>query len=272
MATRKHSKAHRTAAKGSAQTGRRRHAARPQTAADGQTYWLYGTHPVLAALDNTHRRIRRLICTESTASAVAKRPVSPDVVDRQTLSQTLPQGAVHQGLAAEVFPLEPPPLADVLAREAGDAPILILDQVTDPQNVGAILRSAAAFGARALITTDHHAPPESGALAKAAAGALERVPIVRAPNLARAIRQVADNDYWILGLDASGERTLSETKPAGATALVLGAEGRGLRRLSREACDEIVRLPIASDVESLNVSNAAAIALYELTRETHDTT
>ena len=153
-------------------------------------------------------------------------------------------------------------MKSVLATMTGDAPLLVLDQVTDPHNVGAILRSAAAFGATAVITTERHAPPESGALAKSAAGALERLPLVRVTNLARALGRIAQASFWILGLDADGARTLAEAQPARRTALVLGAEDRGLRRLTRENCDYLCRLKTAGPIASLNVSNAAAITLH----------
>ncbi len=265
MAVRKQGKRHRAAAKSGPRGNRNRTSSRFTSGTAGHTYWLYGTHPVLAALENPRRRVQRLICIESAAPSRGQTNATVEVVDRQTIAQTVPPGAVHQGLAAEVWPLEQPSLADLLAP-AATGPIVFLDQVTDPQNVGAIMRSASAFGAQAVVTTEHHAPPESGALAKAAAGTLEKLPLIRVPNLARAIRLAANSGFWILGLDPSGDRTLGEAKQGGPTALILGAEGRGLRRLSREACDEIVRLPMARDLESLNVSNAAAVALYELTR------
>ncbi len=160
-----------------------------------------------------------------------------------------------------------PPIEEVVATCPG--PILLLDQVTDPRNVGAILRSAAAFGAACVILQDRHAPPESGAMARAASGALEMVPLVREVNLARALRWLQRQGIWTLGLAADAQRTLAEALPRDRRiALVLGAEDSGLRRLQRETCDELVRLPIAAGVESLNVSAAAAVALYEIVRHT----
>lgn len=244
-----------------------RGADRTASSSKPEPLWLYGTHAVHAALSNRRRRIRRLLATASAASDLPPSTTGPDVVAREVIDEALPDGAVHQGLAAQVLPLDQPNLKQLLLDITDDAPLVVLDHVTDPHNVGAILRSTAAFGAQAMITTERHAPPESGALAKAAAGALERVPLVRVANLARAIGQIAQADFWILGLDADGARTLADAQPTARTALVLGAEDSGLRRLTREACDEIVRLPIRHDIDSLNVSNAAAVALYEVMRQ-----
>ena len=230
------------------------------------SHWLYGLHAVHAALENPRREIRRLIATEAVATTLPAATIRPEIVDRRAIDETLRGDAVHQGIAAQVLPLEQPDLETALTAADADAPLLVLDHVTDPHNVGAILRSAAAFGAQGVITTDRHAPPETGALAKAAAGALERVPLVRVANLARALSRIAQAGYWVLGLAADGARGLAEAAPVPRTALVLGAEDTGLRRLTRETCDEIVRLPIRDDVDSLNVSNAAAVGLYELTR------
>jgi 23S rRNA (guanosine2251-2'-O)-methyltransferase len=185
----------------------------------------------------------------------------PERCEAATLAGLLPSGAVHQGLAALVEPLEDLP-AETPAH------ILVLDQVTDPQNVGAILRSAAAFGAAGLVLTERHAAPESGVLAKAASGALDVLPILRVVNLARSIETLKRAGFWCLGLAAEGQSTLAEAKPTGRVALVLGAEGTGLRRLTREHCDQLVRLPTRGPIDQLNVSSAAAVALYELVRQT----
>lgn len=195
------------------------------------------------------------------------RPV--ERTDPAALAALLPQGAVHQGLAALVDPLPMVDLAELLEDLPPDAPtrLLLLDQVTDPQNVGAILRSAAALGAAGVILTERHAAPESGSLAKAASGALDVLPLVRVVNLSRAIEALKQAGFWCLGLAAEGEMTLAEAKPTGRIALVLGAEGTGLRRLTREHCDQLVRLPTQGPIDQLNVSNAAAIALYELARD-----
>lgn len=238
--------------------------------AGGGQIWLYGNHPVRAALDNPHREIRRILGTADALRELGPLPrhLAAETVDRQRLDQMLPPGAVHQGLALLVAPLPDLDITEACSVVRGERNlVVVLDQVTDPHNVGAILRSAAAFGAKAVVMTDRHAPPASPALAKSASGALEVVPMVRVTNLARAMEHLAQLGYWRVGLDADAPRTLAAARPSGPIALVLGAEGEGMRRLTREACDEIVKLPISGAVESLNVSNAAAIALYEVVRE-----
>jgi 23S rRNA (guanosine2251-2'-O)-methyltransferase len=185
------------------------------------------------------------------------------------LARLLPEGAVHQGVALAAEPLAEPALEDICEAKPADGKrrvILLLDQVSDPRNVGAILRSAAAFDALGLVTTERHAAPVTGVLAKAASGALETVPLVTVTNLARALDDLADFGFWRVGLDGHGTTDLSDAVPGQDIALVLGAEGAGLRRLTREKCDLIARLPISDKVESLNVSAAAAVALYELRR------
>lgn len=249
-----------------------RHRPRPQEPApDGGAVWLYGLHAVSAALANPARRLRRLLVTRGAEQELAERfsppwRIVPEIVERNRLDSTLPPDAIHQGAALLVDPLPAPPMEKLLADSTG--PVLVLDQVTDPRNVGAILRSAAAFGAAALVVQDRHAPQETGALARAASGALEVVPILREVNLARALEQLKKAGLWVVGLEAAGPVTLAQSGLTGRrVALVLGAEGEGLRRLTRETCDELVRLPIHAAMESLNVSAAAAVALYELARE-----
>jgi len=235
--------------------------------------WLHGLHPVAAALANPARRLRRLLLTPEAEAALATRlpppwRIAPERADRARFATFLPEDAVHQGAALLADPLPPLPLDRALAHSEG--PVLVLDQVTDPRNVGAILRSAAAFGAAALVLQDRHAPPETGALARAASGALEIVPVVREVNLARALGELKKAGLWVVGLDAAGPVTLAQVCQGlhgRRVALVLGAEGEGLRRLTRETCDELARLPIAPEMESLNVSAAAAVALYELARQ-----
>lgn len=248
--------------------------ARPARPPHG-SLWLYGVHPVLAAVANPERRLRRIVATPEAARqhdaawAAAGRPLPAiETAERAELERLLPPGAVHQGLALLAEALESPTVEEV-ARAAADRPsavVLILDQVTDPHNVGAVLRSAAAFGAAAVVVQDRHAPEETGALAKAASGALERVPMVRAVNLARALDELKEAGFWTVGLAADAPATLAAANLSGKVALVLGSEGEGLRRLVRERCDALARLPISTAVESLNVSNAAAVALYELAR------
>jgi 23S rRNA (guanosine2251-2'-O)-methyltransferase len=174
----------------------------------------------------------------------------------------VPHDAPHQGIVIEVEPLDEAWLDDILADAPDRAVLLVLDQVTDPHNVGAILRSAAAFGAIGIITQDRHSPPESGALAKAASGALERVPWVRVVNLARALEQIGEAGFWRIGLAGEAGADLKDALGPPRVALVLGAEGPGMRQNTREHCDAVARLPISDSIESLNVSNAAAVALY----------
>jgi len=189
-------------------------------------------------------------------------------MSRDELSKSLPAGAVHQGIAILVAPLEEPSLEDVLARCGDNALVLALDQVTDPHNVGAILRSAAAFGAAGVIVTDRHAPADTGVLAKAASGALELVPLMRAVNLARTMEQLKEAGFWLYGLDERGDAPIGSLDLKGRACIVLGAEGEGLRRLTAEKCDRLVTIPTSAALAALNVSNAAAVALYEWARRT----
>jgi 23S rRNA (guanosine2251-2'-O)-methyltransferase len=224
----------------------------------------WGKHAVYAALDNPNRVSRKLWATREAASAI----VIPDgltvaFADVADLGRMVPNDAPHQGLVLDVDPLEDVWLGDLLADGANDTrPILVLDQVTDPHNVGAILRSAAAFDALGVVTQDRHAPPEGGALAKAASGALEIVPWVRVVNLARALDDIGDAGYWRIGLTGHTDRLLGDAIGMAKVALVLGAEGEGMRQNTEAHCDELAKLPISPKAESLNVSNAAAIALY----------
>ncbi len=226
---------------------------------------LYGRHAVYAALDNPARRLRKLTGThEELGKIVIPDGLQVQVGDAQDLSRLVPMDAPHQGLVLEVEPLDQPWLDEILLDPDAEAPLVLLDQVTDPHNVGAILRSAAAFGARALVTQDRHSPPESGALARAASGALEVLPWIRVVNLARALDAIAEAGYWRIGLAGDAGATLAEALSPAPQAIVLGAEGEGLRHNSREHVDALARLPIRRSVESLNVSNAAAIALYAI--------
>jgi 23S rRNA (guanosine2251-2'-O)-methyltransferase len=239
--------------------------------------WLYGRHPVAAALANPERRWRRLAVLPGQedegrtliAAAQATRRGEGEpirVLDRVGFAILVSDDAVHQGLALEVEPLDTPDLDDVLraAELASRAVLVVLDQVSDPQNVGAVLRAAAAFGAMAVIVAAHGAPPASGALAKAASGALELVPLIEAVNLTRALDRVKEAGFWCCGLDERAPQLLAELDLGPRIALVLGAEGDGLRRLVRESCDYLARLPTTPAMPSLNVSTAAAIALYQL--------
>ncbi len=249
---------------GRAMRRNRKAGANPQSKGPSGRLRFWGRHAVTAALANPNRNLRKLIATHDAADALdlpSGLPVTyADVAD---LGRMVPSDAPHQGLVLELDPLEDMWLDELLiAGKDDNRPLLILDQVTDPHNVGAILRSAAAFGALGIITQDRHAPPESGALARAASGALEIVPWVRVVNLARALDEIGDADYWRIGLAGEGTRTLGEAMGPRRLAFVLGAEGDGMRQNTAAHCDELARLPISSNVESLNVSNAAAIALY----------
>ncbi len=227
----------------------------------------YGRHAVTAALANPNRTVRKIWGTREALGALDLPPVLPIVYsDVADMGRMVPADAPHQGIVAEVEPLDDVWLGEVLEQgQEGKRPILVLDQVTDPHNVGAILRSAAAFDALCIVTQDRHAPPESGVLARAASGALEIVPWVRVVNLARALDEIAEAGYWRIGLDGEVETTIGEAIGESRVALVLGAEGEGLRHNSIAHCDIIAKLPISPRMESLNVSNAAAIALYAAT-------
>ncbi len=242
-------------------TGKSGH--RPSQAAGGRIR-LWGRHAVIAALANPEREVRKIWGTREALGALELPPVMPVVfADVADLGRMVPADAPHQGLVAEVDPLEDIWLGDLIEQGADNRrPLVVLDQVTDPHNVGAVLRSAAAFDALGIVTQDRHAPPESGALARAASGALEIVPWVRVVNLARALEEIAEGGFWRIGLAGEAETTIADAFGEAKPALVLGAEGEGLRHNVAQHCDLLARLPISARVESLNVSNAAAIALY----------
>jgi 23S rRNA (guanosine2251-2'-O)-methyltransferase len=224
---------------------------------------LWGKHAVSAALDNPDRKVVKAWATREAAGFMQfPKDVAVTLADVADLGRLIPRDAPHQGVVVEVEPLEDVWLDDVLADVPERAVLLVLDQVTDPHNVGAILRSAAAFGALAIVTQDRHSPPEGGALAKAASGALERVPWVRVVNLSRALDELAEAGFWRIGLAGDAEMTLGAALGPEKVALVLGAEGPGMRSNVRDHCDALARLPIRDAMESLNVSNAAAVALY----------
>ena len=228
---------------------------------------LYGKHASIAALANPMRKIKRVLVTKNTHAELGDKAFvgikNLQIVDGKKLDDLLPREAVHQGIALDCEPILQPDLQEFLAGKP-DKSILILDQVSDPHNVGAILRSAAAFDAGAVVVTDRNAPQESGVMAKTASGALELMPLITVGNLSQAIEHLKKAGYWIYGLDGEAKQTIAEAKLTGKIALVLGAEGRGLRRLTAERCDGLIRLPISPKMESLNVSNAAAVALYAL--------
>jgi len=225
---------------------------------------LYGLHTVSEALANPRRRIRRVLATQNALSrieaALAGRDHKAEVVHPGDLDRLTGPEAVHQGVALFADPLPPPDL-DEIGREGT---VVVLDQVSDPHNVGAILRSCAAFGVSALVTTSRHSPAVTGVLAKAASGALEHVPMVSVTNLARALDELKDMGFIVLGLDSEAPDPIEAHAGERPVALVLGAEGKGLRHLTRQRCTFLVRLDVPGPIRSLNVSNAAALALYAL--------
>jgi 23S rRNA (guanosine2251-2'-O)-methyltransferase len=243
--------------------GRRPEGRKPDRRADAEAdeVWLWGTHAVKAALANPERRIFEILVTRN-----AVREIEDDkrirMVEPHEIEDALPRGAVHQGLAARAAPLEPVPLAKLLTPNKGL--LLLLDSVTDPQNVGAVLRSAAAFGARGVILQDRKAPPFSGGCAKAAVGAAERMPHARVVNLSRALEEAREAGWRSIGLAGQAETTIEDALSSAGPAVILalGSEDKGLRPSVAEACDALARIPISDAVESLNVSNAAALALY----------
>jgi len=231
----------------------------------GDIVVLYGAHAVREALVAGRRKLLTLYATEGAAERIAPLAaaagLAPKIVEARALSQRLGEESVHQGLMLEARPL---PEADIADIEPKSGLVLVLDQVTDPHNVGAILRTAAAFGVDALVVTERHSPELTGVLAKAASGALEHVTIVSVVNLARALEQLAARDFLIVGLDSEGPQPLEASPLRKPLALVLGAEGKGLRRLTRERCDLLARLDMPGPIKSLNVSNACAAALMAL--------
>ena len=239
-------------------------------AALSETVWLFGLHAVRDALLNPRRERLRLVITKNAldklADAVAEAGIEPEIADPRKFPVPLDPSSVHQGVALEVKPLDWGRVSDVCAGVLGRVPrVVLLDRVTDPHNVGAILRSAEVFGACAVIGMRHHAAPETGALAKSASGALERQPYLRVKNLADTMEELKSMGYLVLGLDGEATQTVGEAVEGHRdqpVALVMGAEGPGLREKTRETCDALVRIPFAGEFGSLNVSNAAAIALY----------
>ncbi|HEY2759077.1 MAG TPA: 23S rRNA (guanosine(2251)-2'-O)-methyltransferase RlmB [Pseudolabrys sp.] len=241
----------------------RRESLRPD--ADGPVM-LYGWHTVTAALQNPARRVRRLLATENAARRLADEgfgeTVTPEIVRPTAIAERLLPDAVHQGLYLEADPLPSPAVENVPAKGV----VLVLDQITDPHNVGAIFRSASAFAVTAIVTTQRHSPEATGALAKAASGAIEHVPLVNVQNLARGLAALKQNGFFVVGLDSDGDSDLAALPLRAPLALVLGAEGKGLRQLTKETCDAVARIDLPGAIKSLNVSNAAALALYVASR------
>jgi 23S rRNA (guanosine2251-2'-O)-methyltransferase len=232
---------------------------------EGGPVWLWGTHAVLAALANPDRQFLQFLATENAAERLGSAILKPQIVTGKEMDQRLPPGAVHQGIAVKAEPLEAVALEDLIAE--GITKIVVLDQVSDPHNLGAIIRSAAAFGFTGIVLQSRNAPPITGVVAKSAAGAVETVAEVRTVNIARALEQLGEAGFHTVGLAGESQRPLDlAVKGAAKIAIVLGAEGPGLRPAVAKACAELARIPIAAEMESLNVSNAAAIAFYEACR------
>jgi len=227
---------------------------------------IYGFHAVIEALQNPRRKAMVLHITENALNrlneALPRLTITPRIARAEEIDRLTGSGAVHQGIALEVDGLPAADLVDL----SGEGVVIVLDQVTDPHNVGAILRTAAAFAAEAIIITERHAPDAIGVLAKTASGGLEHVPLIEVGNLAQTLVKLGDMGYWRVGLDSEGPEELEKSLATGPVALVLGAEGRGLRRLTRERCDTLARLDMPGAIKSLNVSNAAAVALAVVTR------
>ncbi len=244
----------------------------PSSHKSAETLWLYGRHAVEAALANPAREKLQILATSSAARSLtgglAPQSLQPVIVDPQEITRHLPPGAVHQGLAVQVRALAEPQLEEICAKRSDSKQriVVLLDQVSDPHNVGAILRSCAAFGALALIVTDRNAPQATGALAKAASGALDIVPLLHVVNLARTLDQLAELGFWRVGLDSEAEQPIGNIDLSSDIAIVLGAEGQGIRQLTARKCDFLARLPTGPGLASLNVSNAAAVMLYEIIR------
>jgi 23S rRNA (guanosine2251-2'-O)-methyltransferase len=241
---------------------------RHSTSSSPKRLWLYGKHACVAALENPDRHVHHIWITRNNLPWIQPymQGIAHSVCEPKDLAKQLPEGAVHQGIALEVSPLPAVALEDMMEEASL---LVVLDQVTDPHNVGAILRSAAAFGADAVVVHDRHAPKESSIIAKSASGALDIVPLISVTNIVYSLQDLKKEGFWIVGMAGDAPHTLaqlSEDAPQ-KIALVMGAEGEGLRRLTYETCDYLVRLPMDNRMESLNVSNAAAIALYELQRD-----
>ncbi len=254
-----------------------RHKSPHQSAPKNSGNWIYGLHPVTIALSNPKRRVRRVLCADTGSldpaiqSAADDKNIRIEETDRRFIESMLHPGAVHQGIAALADPLPDTTIEDVIAMAENlkNCHVVILDQVTDPHNIGAIMRSAAAFGSLGVIVQDKNSPEITGVLAKSASGAVELVPLIRVVNIVRAMEQLKAANFWCLGMDPSADQTLAKSPlKDGKVALVMGAEGDGMRRLVMESCDGLVKLPMLNAIGSLNVSNATAIALYELVRNT----
>lgn len=244
----------------------------------GEATWIYGIHAVSAALANSNRNCLRLVATQNGADALAcenqasRDQISTEIVQKHVLEDMLPRDVVHQGVALLTGPTPQQSVAELIAFTSGRNRTLLvaLDQVTDPQNIGAVIRSAAAFGASAVIVPDRHTPQTTAALVKAASGAIETIPLSRAPNLVRALEQMRRAGFWLVGLDVDAREQLSDVQLPDKCVLIFGAENKGIRRLTRKTCDILVRIPTLGAVQSLNISATAAVTLYEWNRQRDD--
>jgi 23S rRNA (guanosine2251-2'-O)-methyltransferase len=256
--------------------GRRQKSNRKEGDFSGRDAWFYGDHAVIAALENPKRKLKRLLITHAKMDILREERADlfennslVEQVSSEMIQNLLPENAIHQGIACQPNPLHEYGIEDIpsLMDNEEQGALAILDQVTDPHNVGAILRSAAAFGITAVIMQDRHSPPVTGVLARSASGAVEMVPIIRVNNLARALDKISEYGFWRIGLDGTADQNLDVAiKGSKKVALILGSEGKGLRRLTEEKCDLLGKLPMSGKIESLNVSNAAAISFYELAK------
>ncbi len=243
---------------------------RSNTSQKEKSLFLFGNHPVSAALQNPSREIIEILLTRESGHAI---PVPAHIpiryVRKEELDELVGVDRVHQGIVARCRPLKPRSIEDVLcqADRASKAVVILLDQVTDPHNVGAILRSALAFDALAVIMPEAGAPDETGVLAKSASGALDLISLIKVPNLARAMEKLKQNGFWCIGMDGNAPKTLSEEKLPTKCAFVMGSEGTGLRQLTQKNCDYMTKLPINPIIDSLNVSVATALTLYEWNRQ-----
>ena len=231
--------------------------------------FIYGKHPIELALKNKDRRILEIYHTKEAVLDKLPLHIPTRCVDRNYIENIVGRDATHQGVLARCMPLEQPTVEELIKQLEGQetAVVMLLDQITDPHNIGAILRSAVAFDAVAVIVPDAGTPEENGTLAKSASGALELIPYVRVSNLSRLMEKLKKIDFWCIGLDGYADQSISKTKLPKKCAFVMGAEGDGMRRLTRENCDYCVKLPMNPNIESLNVSNAAALTLYEFRRQ-----
>lgn len=226
--------------------------------------WIYGKHAVRAAVLNENRRVFKVVVLPQNRDFLPNSSVKVEVVDKNYFSSLFGKDAIHQGCAAQVLPLDEFFLEDL---SDDDRPILFLDQVTDPQNIGSILRASAVFGAKAVVLPEINSPEVTAVIAKVASGALESIPLIKVKNLVQSIKMLKKKGYWCLGLDERGDKTIGEMDLSGKFVLIIGSEGLGMRRLTRENCDFLVQLPSIGDFSTLNAAQAATVSLYEILRQ-----